>query len=82
MGSRTREIWLRDPDGYTVVVASPDGEAFEPNEPGGAADRRSRGPPEPSGRYLYFSAPCALCVGTGAFGARRPRNPRLRSSPC
>jgi catechol 2,3-dioxygenase-like lactoylglutathione lyase family enzyme len=22
-----REIWLRDPDGYTVVVASPDGEA-------------------------------------------------------
>jgi catechol 2,3-dioxygenase-like lactoylglutathione lyase family enzyme len=22
-----REIWLRDPDGYVVVVASPDGEA-------------------------------------------------------
>jgi catechol 2,3-dioxygenase-like lactoylglutathione lyase family enzyme len=22
-----REIWLRDPDGYTVVLASPDGEA-------------------------------------------------------
>ena len=25
-----REIWLRDPDGYTVVIASPDGEAFAP----------------------------------------------------
>jgi catechol 2,3-dioxygenase-like lactoylglutathione lyase family enzyme len=24
--SRHREIWLRDPDGYVVVVASPDGE--------------------------------------------------------
>jgi catechol 2,3-dioxygenase-like lactoylglutathione lyase family enzyme len=24
---RHREIWLRDPDGYVVVVASPDGEA-------------------------------------------------------
>jgi predicted enzyme related to lactoylglutathione lyase len=24
------EIWLKDPDGYTVVIASPDGEAFEP----------------------------------------------------
>ena len=23
---RHREIWLRDPDGYVVVVASPDGE--------------------------------------------------------
>ena len=22
-----RELWIRDPDGYTVVVASPDGEA-------------------------------------------------------
>ena len=22
-----RELWLRDPDGYTVVLASPDGEA-------------------------------------------------------
>ena len=30
-----REIWLKDPDGYTVVVASPDGEAFDPS-PGGA----------------------------------------------
>jgi len=28
-GPGHREIWLRDPDGYTVVVASPDGEAFE-----------------------------------------------------
>ena len=26
-GPAHREIWLRDPDGYTVVVASPDGEA-------------------------------------------------------
>lgn len=25
-----REMWLRDPDGYVVVVASPDGEAAEP----------------------------------------------------
>jgi Glyoxalase/Bleomycin resistance protein/Dioxygenase superfamily len=23
-----REIWLRDPDGYVVVIASPDGEAI------------------------------------------------------
>lgn len=23
---RHREIWLRDPDGYVVVIASPDGE--------------------------------------------------------
>jgi hypothetical protein len=22
-----REMWLRDPDGYVVVIASPDGEA-------------------------------------------------------
>jgi predicted enzyme related to lactoylglutathione lyase len=28
-GPSHREIWVRDPDGYTVVVASPDGEAFE-----------------------------------------------------
>jgi catechol 2,3-dioxygenase-like lactoylglutathione lyase family enzyme len=26
-GPRHRELWLRDPDGYTVVLASPDGEA-------------------------------------------------------
>ena len=25
-----REIWLRDPDGYVVVLASPDGEATAP----------------------------------------------------
>jgi hypothetical protein len=29
-GPSHREIWLRDLDGYTVVVASPDGEVFEP----------------------------------------------------
>ena len=26
-GPNHREIWLRDPEGYTVVLASPDGEA-------------------------------------------------------
>ena len=26
-GPDHREVWLRDPDGYTVVLASPDGEA-------------------------------------------------------
>jgi len=26
-GPNHREIWLRDPNGYTVVLASPDGEA-------------------------------------------------------
>jgi predicted enzyme related to lactoylglutathione lyase len=29
-GPGHREFWITDPDGYTVVVASPDGEAFEP----------------------------------------------------
>jgi len=29
-GPGHREVWLRDPDGYTVVVASPDAEAWEP----------------------------------------------------
>jgi predicted enzyme related to lactoylglutathione lyase len=29
-GPGHREIWMRDPDGYVVVVASPDGEAWEP----------------------------------------------------
>ena len=29
-GPGHREIWVKDPDGYTVVVASPDGEAFVP----------------------------------------------------
>lgn len=28
-GPAHREIWLKDPDGYTVVVASTDGEAYE-----------------------------------------------------
>lgn len=28
-GPSHRELWISDPDGYTVVVASPDGEAFE-----------------------------------------------------
>lgn len=32
-GPGHREIWLRDPDGYTVVVASPDGEAYESPTP-------------------------------------------------
>ena len=29
-GPAHREIWIKDPDGYIVVVASPDGEAYEP----------------------------------------------------
>jgi predicted enzyme related to lactoylglutathione lyase len=29
-GPSHREVWIEDPDGYTVVVASPDGEAFGP----------------------------------------------------
>ena len=29
-GPAHREIWIKDPDGYTVVIASPDGEALEP----------------------------------------------------
>jgi predicted enzyme related to lactoylglutathione lyase len=29
-GPAHREVWIKDPDGYTVVVASTDGEAFEP----------------------------------------------------
>ncbi len=29
-GPGHREIWVSDPDGYTVVVAGPDGEAHEP----------------------------------------------------
>jgi predicted enzyme related to lactoylglutathione lyase len=29
-GPAHREIWIKDLDGYTVVIASPDGEAFEP----------------------------------------------------
>jgi len=31
-GPSHREIWIKDPDGYTVVVASTDGEAYEPAE--------------------------------------------------
>jgi predicted enzyme related to lactoylglutathione lyase len=30
-GPSHREIWLKDPDGYIVVIASPDGEAFQPD---------------------------------------------------
>jgi predicted enzyme related to lactoylglutathione lyase len=29
-GPGHREVWIKDPDGYTVVVASPDGEDYEP----------------------------------------------------
>jgi len=32
-GPSHREIWLRDPDGYTVVIASPDGEDWLPPSP-------------------------------------------------
>jgi len=38
-GPGHREIWLKDPDGYTVVVASPDGEAFEPSATERLADQ-------------------------------------------
>jgi catechol 2,3-dioxygenase-like lactoylglutathione lyase family enzyme len=31
-GPAHREIWLRDPDGYAVVLASPDGESPLPGE--------------------------------------------------
>ncbi|HEX5120566.1 MAG TPA: VOC family protein [Pseudonocardiaceae bacterium] len=30
-GPGHREVWIQDPDGYTVVIASPDGEAYEPH---------------------------------------------------
>jgi predicted enzyme related to lactoylglutathione lyase len=33
-GPGHREIWIKDPDGYTVVVASTDGEAYEPLQMG------------------------------------------------
>ncbi|MFL6143686.1 MAG: VOC family protein [Labedaea sp.] len=29
-GPGHRELWIKDPDGYTVVISSPDGEAYEP----------------------------------------------------
>lgn len=52
-GPGHREIWITDPDGYTVVVASPDGEAFMPQPPahGRPADEAwSDAPgPEPHG---------------------------------
>jgi len=35
-----RELWIADPDGYTVVLASPDGEAPSP-----PAERRARSRP-------------------------------------
>jgi catechol 2,3-dioxygenase-like lactoylglutathione lyase family enzyme len=31
-GPEHRQVWLRDPDGYTVVLASPDGEDPLPGE--------------------------------------------------
>ncbi len=37
LGPGHREIWISDPDGYTVVVASPDGEAIEPDPGPGPA---------------------------------------------
>ena len=32
-GPAHRELWIRDPDGYTVVIASPDGETWQPQTP-------------------------------------------------
>jgi hypothetical protein len=31
-GPGHREIWIEDPDGYAVVIASPDGEAHQPQQ--------------------------------------------------
>ena len=31
-GPAHREIWIRDPEGYTVVLASPDGESPLPQD--------------------------------------------------
>src|SRR4051812_17957539 len=28
-----RELWIRDPDGYTVVIASPDGDLVDASQP-------------------------------------------------
>src|SRR5215213_10315190 len=43
-GPGHREIWITDPDGYTVVVASPDGEAYEHEETNVTASRGSSRP--------------------------------------
>jgi catechol 2,3-dioxygenase-like lactoylglutathione lyase family enzyme len=37
-----REVWLRDPDGFIVVIASPDGEAAVPTRAPRAANRKAR----------------------------------------
>jgi hypothetical protein len=43
-GPDHREIWLRDPDGYLVVLASPDGESPgpDPRRPGEVPNRALR----------------------------------------
>jgi catechol 2,3-dioxygenase-like lactoylglutathione lyase family enzyme len=41
-GPAHRELWLRDPDGYTVVVASPDGESpLKKRRPASAPARKT-----------------------------------------
>jgi catechol 2,3-dioxygenase-like lactoylglutathione lyase family enzyme len=42
-GPAHREVWLRDPDGYTVVLASPDGEDPLPGEGRPSRPIRRRG---------------------------------------
>ncbi len=37
-----REIWVQDPDGYVVVIASPDGEARDGSVPSPTPPRRQR----------------------------------------
>lgn len=41
------EIWLHDPDGYTVVLASPDGSAAPPRQGSDPAPERQTGGPSP-----------------------------------
>jgi catechol 2,3-dioxygenase-like lactoylglutathione lyase family enzyme len=40
-GPRHRELWLRDPDGYVVVITSPDGEAIKATRPPSRSRRPS-----------------------------------------
>jgi hypothetical protein len=45
-GPDHRELWLRDPDGYLIVLASPDGESPWP-DPRVEAVARAPAPPSP-----------------------------------
>jgi uncharacterized glyoxalase superfamily protein PhnB/catechol 2,3-dioxygenase-like lactoylglutathione lyase family enzyme len=52
--ARHREIWLRDPDGYVVVIAGPDGEAPE----GKVSSARAPAPPLRWQPHLVFDGDC------------------------